>query len=227
MRESWRECASAVCAILQSRRRKSEGPGTFLGKNPGPSACSRIRARSPCLYARNPRRCPVLRAGCMRASEKTYPLYSCGRCAQQVRICSDCDRGNFYCAGGCARMRRRESLRRAAERYQLSYHGACRHAARQRAWRARQAQKVTHQGSLPTAVTFIVGFHSTRTTTEGDHVGIAAVQSQPYATPLALAGPRAHAHLPARYTVPAAPCCCFCGRLLSRFARLGPWRAGP
>ena len=49
----------------------------------------------------------------MRASEKTYRLYSCGRCAEQVRICRDCDRGNRYCAGECAQIRRRESLRRA------------------------------------------------------------------------------------------------------------------
>ena len=54
----------------------------------------------------------------MRAGEESYRLYSCGRCAQQVRICRGCDRGNQYCAGECARIRRRESLRRAGERYQ-------------------------------------------------------------------------------------------------------------
>lgn len=164
----------------------------------------------------------------MGASEKTYRLYSCGRCAQQVRICRDCDRGNRYCAGECARMRRRESLRRAAERYQLSYRGACRHAARQRAWRARHAQKVTHQGSQPGAVTLIVG--SISTTTEETHADIAAVQPQPHATVHALAERRAHAHLSVHYVhyrVPAALHCCFCGRLLSRFARLGPLRGGP
>jgi len=225
MRGCLRGFASTVCAILQFERRQSEGPGTFLGKNPGPSACSRIRARSPCLYARNPRRCPVLRAGCMRASEKTYRLYSCGRCAQQVRICSDCDRGNRYCAGECARVRRRESLRRAAERYQLSYRGACRHAARQRAWRARHAQKVTHQGSLPTAVTFIVGSDSTRTTTEGTYADIASVEPQPHATLLDLAARRAH--WPIHHLALSEPRCCFCGHTLPRFARLGPLRARP
>ena len=60
----------------------------------------------------------------MQANEKTYRLYSCGRCANQVRICRDCDRGNLYCAGECAFIRRCESLRRAAERYQSSYRGA-------------------------------------------------------------------------------------------------------
>ena len=72
----------------------------------------------------------------MRASEQSYRLYSCGRCAQQVRICCECDRGNLYCAGECALIRRSESLRRAGARYQLSYRGACCHAARQRRWRA-------------------------------------------------------------------------------------------
>jgi hypothetical protein len=32
----------------------------------------------------------------MAASEQSYRLYNCGRCAQQVRICRDCDRGNQY-----------------------------------------------------------------------------------------------------------------------------------
>jgi len=163
----------------------------------------------------------------MEASEKSYRFYSCGRCARQVRICSDCDRGNLYCTGECARMRRRESLRRAGERYQLSYHGACRHAARQRAWRVRQAQKVTHQGCLPTAVARIVRSDSTRTTSEGTHADIASVEPRAHATVLERADRRAHGRWPVHYTVPAAARCCFCGRALSRFARRGALRAGP
>ena len=95
--------------------------------------------------------------GSMGARQKPYRLYSCGRCARQVRICCECDRGNRYCAGACAKIRRRESLLRAGERYQLSYRGACGHAARQSAWRSRQAQKVTHQGSLSSADAVIAG----------------------------------------------------------------------
>jgi len=77
----------------------------------------------------------------MEAGEASYRLYGCGRCAQQVRICCECDRGNQYCAGECALIRRRESLRRAGERYRLSYRGACLHAARQRLWvRMREAK---------------------------------------------------------------------------------------
>ena len=66
----------------------------------------------------------------MKAGEQSYRLYSCRRCAQQVRVCRHCDRGNHYCAGECARVRRRESVRRAGVRYQLSYRGACCHAHR-------------------------------------------------------------------------------------------------
>ena len=50
--------------------------------------------------------------------EPTYRLYQCQRCDVQVRICCHCDHGNIYCAGECAQIRRRESLRRAGARYQ-------------------------------------------------------------------------------------------------------------
>ena len=186
---------------------------------------ARIRARSRCLYARNARRCPVLRAGSMEAGEETYRLYNCGRCAQQVRICRDCDRGNQYCAGDCARIRRRESQRRAGRRYQGSYRGARRHAARQHIWRARQTQKVTHQGSLAPAGAVIVVSTST-TTTQETHVDIAGVAVPP-ATACALVAPRAQRRWPVARCVVARARCCFCGRVLSRFARLGPLRGGP
>jgi len=161
----------------------------------------------------------------MKASEESYRLYNCGRCAQQVRICRDCDRGNRYCAGECAQTARRESLRHAGDCYQLSYRGACKHAARQSAWRLRHTQKVTHQGSLASAVTLIVG--STSTTPEETHADIAAIEPPPHATVHELADRAAPACWPASYTVPAAPRCCFCGCLLSYFARLGALRAGP
>jgi hypothetical protein len=78
--------------------------------------------------------------------EPTYRLYNCRRCGLQVRICSRCDHGNIYCAGECARIRRRESVRRAGARYQRGRRGAHRHAARQRTWRTRRRREVTHQG---------------------------------------------------------------------------------
>ena len=183
---------------------------------------ARIGARSPCLYARNTRRCPVLRVGCMRAGEETYRLYSCRRCAQQVRICRDCDRGNQYCAGECARMRRRESLRRASHRYQRSYRGASRHAARQRVWRERHAQKVTHQGSPGTVVALIVT--PTSTTTQGSHADSASVAPPPHGRAQRAAALRVQAREPVHRRVPATSRCCFCGCVLARFARFGPVR---
>lgn len=94
-----------------------------------------------------PRRCPVLWEGALRSlREPTYRLYNCRRCGLQVRICSRCDHGNIYCAGECARIRRRESMRRAGARYQRGRRGAHRHAARQRNWRTYRRQEVTHQG---------------------------------------------------------------------------------
>ena len=74
-------------------------------------------------------------------------LFNCARCAQQVKICSHCDRGQVYCAGNCSLQARKESLNRAAQRYQTSQQGRLSHAARQAQYRARQQQKVTHQGS--------------------------------------------------------------------------------
>ena len=175
---------------------------------------ARIRARLRCLYARNARRCPVLRAGSMGAGEETYRLYNCGRCAQQVQICRYCDRGNQYCAGVCARIRRRESLCRAARRYQGSYRGACRHAARQRIWRERNA-KVTHQGSLA-AVGAVIVVSTSISTTQEAHVDIVCV-----------AAPRGLGRWPVLRRGVARARCCFCGRVLSRFARIGPLRGGP
>jgi len=149
----------------------------------------------------------------MEAGEASYRLYGCGRCAQQVRICCECDRGNQYCAGECALIRRRESLRRAGERYQLSYRGACLHAARQRRWRARRAQKVTHQGSPETV--FAVTVAGSLTAVPGTHVHNSSVTAFD-------AAPR-----PGAWGVPEQARCSFCGRGLSCFVRLGFLRGGP
>ena len=74
--------------------------------------------------------------------------YLCARCRTAVIVCSHCDRGQRYCAGGCAQMARAYSLKAAGQRYQTSLRGRRTHAARQRVYRAKQI-KVTHQGSPP------------------------------------------------------------------------------
>jgi hypothetical protein len=144
--------------------------------------------------------------------EQSYRLYSCQRCAQQVRICRYCDRGNQYCAGECARIRRCESVRRAGVRYQLSHRGARCHAARQRVWRERQVQKVTHQGSVEVAAASIVT------------TSITLTHADPISGCLARADVRERA---SAFGVQPHPCCCFCGRPLSCFARVGPLRGAP
>jgi len=75
-------------------------------------------------------------------------LFVCVRCQMQVLICSCCDHGQIYCAGGCAQQARSHAQRAAGRRYQASRRGRLAHAARARRWRARQ-KNVTHQGSRP------------------------------------------------------------------------------
>jgi hypothetical protein len=74
-------------------------------------------------------------------------LFLCRRCRCQVIICRRCDRGQIYCAGVCARQARRQSLRDAGRRYGRSLGGRQNHADRAHRYRARQRERVTHQGS--------------------------------------------------------------------------------
>jgi hypothetical protein len=83
---------------------------------------------------------------------ETYRLFLCSRCRRQVSICATCDRGQRYCGKECSEQRRREGLRAAGKRYQLSPQGRERHAERQARYRearlaARVArEEVTHHG---------------------------------------------------------------------------------
>jgi hypothetical protein len=81
-------------------------------------------------------------------------------------------------------------------------------------WRVRQTQKVTHQGSPEVLAAVIVA--PTSTTTPENHADRAAITALPSAAVQRTAF---------RVQVPTR--CCFCGRRLSRFARLGPLRGGP
>ena len=94
--------------------------------------------------------------------EPSARRFVCERCRAPVLVCSHCDRGQIYCAGGCAVTVRGERQRAAAHRYQCSRRGRFKHAARTRRWRERQAvlaslaattaaQSVTHQGCPPAA----------------------------------------------------------------------------
>jgi hypothetical protein len=76
-------------------------------------------------------------------------IYSCARCNCIVIICSQCDRGNIYCAGECAAQARQEKQAKAQKSYQSTPEGRRLHALHQRAYRQRQLEKVTHQSSQP------------------------------------------------------------------------------
>ena len=101
--------------------------------------------------------------------------FLCARCRAPVLVCSRCDRGQIYCATGCAAVVRQQSQREAGRRYQGGLRGRFRHAARTQRWRERQAllavplagsematpQSVTHQGSpLPASDAVLVAVPS-------------------------------------------------------------------
>ena len=74
-------------------------------------------------------------------------LYQCCRCYAQVIVCRQCDRGQRYCTGGCSSAARKESIKRAGEKYRATRRGRINNAARQQRHRERQQQKVTHHRS--------------------------------------------------------------------------------
>ena len=73
-------------------------------------------------------------------------LYQCALCHIQTIICAWCDRGNIYCSEGCSTSARSASCRASNRRYQNTFKGRQKHAARQSSYRIRQ-KKVTDQGS--------------------------------------------------------------------------------
>jgi len=137
--------------------------------------------------------------GGLGLEEPTYRLYHCRRCAVQVSICRQCDHGNVYCRRECAELARRDSLRRAGARYQRTFRGACRHAARQRRYCERGAKVTHHRFSACSAA-----------------CSVSARASEPIHVE-----PRGPLELPLR--VPPTRCA-FCGIQLPAFARVYPWR---
>ncbi len=85
-------------------------------------------------------------SGCSSEVAAPARFFMCARCRKRALICSCCDRGQVYCAGGCAQEARRQAQRAAGARYQASRRGRLAHALRARRYRRRQ-KIVTHQGS--------------------------------------------------------------------------------
>ena len=82
--------------------------------------------------------------------DQTGRLFLCARCQAQVLVCSQCDRGQRYCANGCSAITRLSRQREASSRYQQSRIGRHKHAARMQRWRIRRAASakiVTHHSS--------------------------------------------------------------------------------
>lgn len=79
--------------------------------------------------------------------ESSGRLFNCVRCRKLVTICRYCDCNRIYCSKICARAARKASLKAAGQRYQNSHRGRLKHAARQKAYRQRQKEKVTHHTS--------------------------------------------------------------------------------
>jgi hypothetical protein len=135
------------------------------------------------------------------AAEGPARLFLCARCQAQVLICSCCDRGQIYCAGGCAREVRHQAQRAAGRSYQASRRGRVNHAARARRWRARQ-KNLTHQGS------------PSRPPDDGVSVDATVTASEP---PVA---PSSDVEAPSRGGNPPLGRCCWCGRRCPPFVRM-------
>lgn len=145
---------------------------------------------------------------------ETNRLFLCARCGKQVLICTHCDRGQIYCADGCATLSRRQSRREARRRYESSPRGRLIHAERSRRYRLRH-RSVTHQGS-PAALDHGV---LAACTTEV----IAGVEGQ------LAAGDRAAGTLvawstPGTHAPKLSWRCHFCGRASGQWVRQGPLR---
>jgi hypothetical protein len=131
----------------------------------------------------------------------TYRLYHCCRYGMQVCICAQCDCGNVYCPGECTQLARRESVRRAGERYQRTFRGARKHAERQRRYRERQKLEVTHRAFSLATTGCTVSRHP-QTASELFDVDFKETPGCPIR--------------------PLQTRCAFCGRMLPAFARLHP-----
>ena len=158
--------ASGRGAVIGPHRGRRARRRPYLAVRPVRRALHRVMRqrvrRQCCTRGRSrPAAHPRQLAGVLMGDEPAR-RFLCARCRAPALVCSRCDRGQIYCAAGCAAVVRQQSQREAGLRYQCSRPGRFKHAARTRRWRERQAllavpvarsematpQSVTHQGSL-------------------------------------------------------------------------------
>jgi len=99
--------------------------------------------------------------------DQSARLFICARCHNQVMICRDCDRGHIYCASSCAKKARQLSLRAAGARYQQTRRGKFNHAQRQKRYRTRFMQKMTHQTSKTPSNHAVISLQPREQVTQG------------------------------------------------------------
>lgn len=124
--------------------------------------------RQCCIRGRSRPAQPRQLAG-VRMRDVPARRFVCARCRAPVLVCSHCDRGQVYCAAGCAATARRQSQRDAGRRYQDSLPGRFHHAARTQRWRVRQAA-LAMSTSMP-AVTSIAPSAAPSVTHQGSPSG--------------------------------------------------------
>lgn len=141
-------------------------------------------------------------SSCMaqRTPTESHRWFSCARCRGLVRLCTSCDRGQWYCGPECSAAARRANRREANQRYQRTDRGRSLHAQRQARYRARSRPHPPGGGS-----------HVTDPLPPGRRSRVTDQGSSRAPREAAAASEAAETYLCAR-----------CGRQVSRFARWNP-----
>jgi hypothetical protein len=148
------------------------------------------------------------------AEDTPSRLFLCARCRTQVLVCGCCDRGQIYCADGCAREARREAHRAAGRRYRASFRGRLNHATRSERRRVRQ-KNVTHQGSPPPPDDLVLS-----------DAAVAAGHRPVTAMPAIVERFQGLRSPAARSLRASASCCHWCGRRCPPLVRIDSLRRG-
>jgi hypothetical protein len=123
-------------------------------------------------------------------------MLACAECHKIAVFCEDCDMRQRYCSDECAKLARQRLQRLSGARYQKTFEGAQKHAARQASYRIRQREKVTHQ--------YFSSSDSSEIVEQAEQETAESTVLQPETTPAPL-------------------CCKSCGRRCDFVVRSWPW----